>query len=159
MTIVHAREPESGLDATFALLTDQAPAGTSFLTRLLATPRAIPALHAMWTGPEISCPVPFAMLNSELATPLPLENATMQPAPGEMVLSYVPPRVWGGTPDPIFDIGLFYGPGGRLLFPIGWLPGSVVARVEAGAVAALAEAARRIRQRGACTIRFVLETA
>jgi hypothetical protein len=35
----------------------------------------------------------------------------------------------------------------------------VVARVEAGAVAALAEAAARIRQRGACTIRFTLEMA
>lgn len=159
MTVIRAREPQSGLDAAFALLADRAPAGTSFLTRLLATPRDIPALHAMWTGPEISCPVPAAMLHAELAAPLPLENATVQPAAGEMVLSYVPPRVWGGAPDPIFDIGLFYGPGARLLFPIGWLPGSVVARVEASAVALLAEAAGRIRRSGACTIRFTLETA
>jgi hypothetical protein len=48
------------------------------------------------------------------------------------VLSYVPPRMWGGNPDAIFDIGLFYGPGARLLFPIGWLAGSVVAQVQIG---------------------------
>jgi hypothetical protein len=158
MTSIRAFEAASGLDTHFLLLPDRAPAAVAFLTRLLTTPRDIPSLHAMWTGPELSCPVPTAMLDAALSAPLPLENATVQPAAGEMVLSYVPPRVWGGSPDPIFDIGLFYGPGARLLFPIGWLPGSVVARVDAGAVPALAEAAARIRRRGACTIRFTLET-
>ncbi len=63
------------------------------------------------------------------ATPLPPENATLNPQPGDIVLSYVPPRMWGGNPNAIFDIGLFYGAGARMLFPIGWLAGSVVAQV------------------------------
>ena len=55
----------------------------------------------------------------------------------------------------MFDIGLFYGPGARLLFPIGWLAGSVVAKVRD--VAALAEACGRIRRSGACDVTFSLE--
>ena len=155
---VRARESGSGLDAKFVLLTDLAPAGTAFLIGLLAEPRAIPTLHAMWTGPELSCPVPASMLPP--APPaLPVENATVQPSPGELVLSYVPPRMWGGSPSPVFDIGLFYGPGGRLLFPIGWLPGSVVARADHSDVAGLAAAAGRIRRTGACNVLFSLEAA
>ena len=110
----------------------------------------------MWTGPEISCPVPFAMVPETARSPLPVENATIQPQPGELVLSYVPPRMWGGGPDPVFDIGLFYGPGARLLFPIGWLPGSVVARILPAELDGFARSCGVIRRHGACTIGFSL---
>ena len=149
-------EAGAGLDARFVLLPDKAPDGVAFLRHLLATPQQIPGLHAMWTGPEISCPVPFAMVPETARSPLPVENATIQPQPGELVLSYVPPRMWGGGPDPVFDIGLFYGPGARLLFPIGWLPGSVVARILPAELDGFARSCGVIRRHGACTIGFSL---
>jgi hypothetical protein len=155
--VILAEEPASGLEVRFRLLDDQAPANTAFLRRLLRQPKAIPGLHAMWTGPEISCPVPLAMIPEGAQGPLPPENATIHPQPGDLVLAYLPPRLWGGGPDPVFDLGLFYGPGARMFFPIGWLPGSVVGRAEEhSAIAALARACGAIRRSGACTIRFSL---
>ncbi|RVD73014.1 DUF3830 family protein, partial [Mesorhizobium sp. M4A.F.Ca.ET.029.04.2.1] len=76
-----------------------------------------------------------------------------------IVLSYVPRRVWGGNPNAIFDIGLFYGPGARLLFPIGWLAGSVVAQVVAEERDQFATACAVIRRNGASDISFSLVEA
>lgn len=91
----------------------------------------------------------------ELAeVPLPPENATLTPQPGDLVLAYVPARMWGGSPSPIFDLGVFYGPGARMLFPIGWLAGSVIGKVLPQDLAALTEGCIAIRQQGACTLRF-----
>lgn len=109
----------------------------------------------MWTGPEISCPIPPAhLVRADYAHALPPENATLRPQPGDIVLVYVPARMWGGNPDPIFDIGMFYGPGARMFFPIGWLAGSVIAQVRIEDRAALTEACNRIRRSGACDITF-----
>jgi hypothetical protein len=147
-------EGPSGLSVTADLLPGKAPANAAFLWDYLAMPRVVPGIHAMWTGPEISCPIPPAHLAGADHPALPPENATLHPQPGDVVLAYVPARMWGGNPDPIFDIGLFYGPGARMLFPIGWLAGSVVAQVRPDDRAALASACGRIRQTGACQITF-----
>jgi hypothetical protein len=150
---IRIRDDRSGLSVVATLLDDRAPANAAFLWELLATPRTIPAIHAMWTGPEISAPVPDADLTeAQRDAGLPLEFATIMPQPGDVVLTYLPPRVWGGGPKPVFDIGLFYGAGARLFFPIGWQPGSVAARI--ADVAGLAAACGRIRQTGACALRF-----
>lgn len=149
---------DGGLSVRAEMLAGKAPANAAFLTAYLAAPRVVPGLHAMWTGPEISCPIPAAHLaGADYAQPLPPENATLHPQPGDVVLAYVPARMWGGNPDPIFDIGLFYGPGARMFFPIGWLAGSVVAQVVPEDRAALAEACNRIRRNGACEITFRME--
>lgn len=146
-------ETRSGLHARFHLLEQQAPESCAFLWDLLASEREMPAIHAMWTGPEISCPVPTAMIDPQRnATPLAPENATVSPQAGDLVLAYVPPRMWGGHPQPVFDLGFFYGPGGRMLFPIGWLAGNVVARVDPQDLAALAAGCGEIRRNGACTL-------
>lgn len=148
-------EPTSNLRVIAPLLEAKAPANTEFLWRYLETPRVVPGIHAMWTGPEISCPIPSAHLDAETqAIVLPPENATLTPQPGDIVLAYVPARMWGGNPAPIFDLGVFYGPGARLLFPIGWLAGSVVAEVRPEDKAALATACGIIRRGGACEITF-----
>lgn len=149
------REARSGLAVTARLLSEKAPENAGFLWDYLATPRLVPGLHAMWTGPEISCPIPPAHLaDAAYARPLPPENATLHPQPGDIVLAYVPARMWGGNPDPIFDIGLFYGPGARMFFPIGWLAGSVVAEIAPEDRAALAAACGVIRRNGACEVSF-----
>jgi hypothetical protein len=147
----------SGLDVKADFLPSKAPENVAFLQAYLANPRIVPGLHAMWTGPEISCPIPSAhLVGADYARALPPENATLHPQPGDIVLAYVPAFVWGGNPDPIFDIGLFYGPGARMFFPIGWLAGSVVAQVRPDDRAALAEACGRIRRAGACDVTFSL---
>lgn len=149
------REARSGLDVSAILLPEKAPANVSFLWDYLAEERVVPGLHAMWTGPEISCPIPPAHLEgAAYAQPLPAENATLTPQPGDIVLAYVPERMWGGNPNPIFDIGLFYGPGARMLFPIGWLAGSVVAQVPPDQLTAFANACGVIRKNGACDVIF-----
>jgi hypothetical protein len=152
---IHITEPKSGLSVTAPLLDAKAPANVEFLWSYLAEQRVVDGIHAMWTGPEISCPIPSDHLkDAAYAIALPPENATLNPQPGDVVLSFVPPRVWGGNPHPIFDIGLFYGPGARLLFPIGWLAGSVVAQVRPEEREALAAACGAIRKHGACEITF-----
>ena len=148
-------EPESGLSVKAVLLDGKAPDNAAFLWEYLAEPRIVGGIHAMWTGPEISCPIPAAHLEgAAYATPLPSENATLNPQPGDIVLSYVPPRMWGGSPNAIFDIGLFYGAGARLLFPIGWLAGSVVAQVLPEGREHFAAACGVIRRNGACDVTF-----
>ncbi len=157
--LLRATEARSGLDARFRLLDDRAPAGCRLLRRLLGTAKEVAAIHAIWTGPEISCPVPIDLIPGDARDALPVENGTVHPQPGELVLAYVPPRMWGGGPDAVFDLGIFYGPGARMFLPIGWLPGSVVARVLPAELEALAAACGAIRRAGACTIRFGLEPA
>ena len=158
MTSVRIRHAASGLDVLAVMLPEKAPANAAFLWRYLETPRVVPGIHAMWTGPEISCPIPPDHLaGAGYARALPPENATLHPQPGDVVLAYVPARMWGGNPDPIFDIGLFYGPGARMFFPVGWLAGSVVAQVRPEDRPALAEACTRIRRSGACEITFSQE--
>ncbi len=157
MTLIRITEPRSGLDVRARLLDDRAPANAGFLRRYAGGAPVVPAIHAMWTGPEISCPVPDAHLDeADRAAGLPLENATLNPLPGDVVLAYVPPRVWGGSPTAIFDIGLFYGAGGRMLFPIGWHAGSVTAKVLPEQLDAFAAACGAIRRTGACEIAFSL---
>lgn len=155
---IRITEPKSGLDVLAPLLASKAPANAAFLWDYLAQPRVVGGIHAMWTGPEISCPIPASHLQGEAyAVSLPAENATLTPQPGDIVLSYVPPRMWGGSPDAIFDIGLFYGAGARLFFPIGWLAGSVVAQVRPAEREALAAACGAIRRSGACEVAFARE--
>lgn len=158
MTLLRIAAASAALDVRAEFLSGKAPENVAFLRAYLTTPRVVPGLHAMWTGPEISCPIPSAHLaGADYAHALPPENATLHPQPGDIVLAYVPARMWGGNPDPIFDIGLFYGPGARMFFPIGWLAGSVVAQVRPEDRAALAEACTRIRRAGACDVTFSLE--
>ena len=55
-------EPRSKLAVTAVLLPEKAPENTAFLSAYLDRPRVVAGIHAMWTGPEISCPVPSAHL-------------------------------------------------------------------------------------------------
>lgn len=152
---IHILEPRSGLSVVATFLDTKAPDNAAFFWDYLGETRVVAGIHAMWTGPEISCPIPAAHLEgADWAKPLPAENATLTPQPGDIVLSYVPARMWGGSPNPIFDIGLFYGPGARLLFPIGWLAGSVVAQVRPEEREHFAAACGIIRRNGACDVTF-----
>lgn len=153
---VRITEPRSGLSARFRLLFDLAPANSCALWSLAGGSGPHDALHAMWTGPEISCPIAAERLPVDIDLPnLPLENATCRPQAGDLVLVRLEPGASGPT-RPFakggLDLGIFYGCNGRLFFPGGWIEGSVCARVEDPDKAALAIAAAAIRRNGACQL-------
>ncbi len=158
MARLRISEPRSGLDVRLVLLEAQAPAACAAL-RILASqdvPRA--ALHAMWTGPEISCPLPGRDLPLGIdLTRLEVENPIREPAAGDLVLTpFTPGPIGPARPfaEGGLDLGLFYGEGGRLHFPGGWIEGSLCAQVLPDDLDGLGRAARSIRLNGACDLRL-----
>jgi hypothetical protein len=152
--LILIQEPQSGLRARFELLDSAAPQSAALLWALAGLNGAHDAIHAMWTGPEISCPIAVTgvPLPVDLAT-LPAENATSFPAAGDLVLVPLPAGRWKGTGvADMVDLGFFYDGGGRLLMPMGWIAGNVCARVVLEDMVGLQAACRRIRSRGACQI-------
>lgn len=147
-------EPVSGLSCRCELLEQAAPQSSAFLWELAGRRASFEAMHAMWTGPEISVPMPASTLPAGMATPaIPDENATAYPETGDVVLAWLAAGSTKGLPPgDFYDIGLFYGPGGRLLMPFGWLRANVAARVVADDLAKAQADCRAIRRAGACTI-------
>ncbi len=109
----------------------------------------------MWTGPEISCPVPATAFPPEAGLEgLPSENATSFPEAGDVAVVWAPANSFKGQAFAFFDIGLFYGPGARLLMPMGWVMASVCARVAPEDVEAYRAGCLAIRRAGACRLTF-----
>jgi len=157
---IRVKELTSGLDARVVLLEEAAPASAEVLWKLCETGGSYYAIHAMWTGPEISCPIDIAKHGGAPIDigRLPLENATSFPVAGDVVLVSAPRGLWRGAPAvDIVDVGFFYGDGGRLLLPMGWIMGSVCARVLPEDLQAYQEACRRIRATGECQLVFSRE--
>ena len=152
--LILIREPHSGLQARFELLDAAAPRSAQMLWDLSGIDRAYNAIHAMWTGPEISCPIAVAGLPVSLdVAAVSTENATSFPAAGELLLVPLPAGRWKGTGTAdIVDLGFFYDGGGRLLMPMGWITGNVCARVIPEDMSSLQAACRKIRARGACEL-------
>lgn len=147
-------EPVSGLSCRCELLRTAAPRSSDFLWALGERRAAFDAMHAMWTGPEISVPMPASVLPDGMApVAIPEENATAYPEAGDIVLAYLAAgSVKGLPPGDFYDIGLFYGDGGRLLMPFGWLRANVAARIVPDDLAKAQADCRTIRRNGACTI-------
>lgn len=154
---IRIRESESGLDARVLLLDDLAPRSSNVLWQIAGAGGVHEAIHAMWTGPEISCPISAANLPAQVdLNDLPLENATSYPEEGEIAVVYAPANTWKGQPPfGFFDVGVFYGRGARLLMPMGWIQASVCGRVASEDLAAIRTACQSIRRRGACRLSFL----
>lgn len=159
MRIITLVEPQSGLSARCRLLDDAAPVSAAFLWDLAERKAGFEAMHAIWTGPEISVPMPASTLPQGMAQPaIPAENATSYPEAGDIVLAYLAAGSTKGLPPgDFYDIGLFYGQGGRLLMPFGWIQANVCARILDEDLAKAQADCRTIRRNGACTLS--LETA
>jgi hypothetical protein len=69
MDLVRFTEPVSGLSARCRLLEDAAPHSCAFLRDLASRGASFEAMHAIWTGPEISVPMPSAALPDGMAQP------------------------------------------------------------------------------------------
>lgn len=154
MRIIKLTEPNSGLSVRCRLLDDAAPVSAAFLWDLAERNASFEALHAIWTGPEISIPMPAATLPDGMPQPaIPAENATSYPDAGDIILAYLAQGSTKGLPPGNFyDIGLFYGGGGRLLMPFGWIQGNVCARILDEDLAKAQADCRTIRRAGACAV-------
>lgn len=152
-------ESGSGLLARASLLEEDAPQSTEFVWRLAQHRPTFDAIHAIWTGPELSCPLPQSVLPDALQqATVPPENATSHPEAGDIVLAFIAAgTVEGLPPGNFFDVGIFYEPGGRLLMPFGWIKGNVCARIIPDDLAQTRDCINAIRQNGAC--RLTIETA
>ena len=121
--------PEKNSSAVASLLADKAPATCRAIWDLLAKPLEILGTHAMWTGPEISMQVAPERAGETLDK-IPPENLTVFPQAGSLVWAHLPPHAFAGRPEPLYDIGLFYGPQGRIFLPMGWVPCNHFAQIE-----------------------------
>jgi hypothetical protein len=153
---IRLTEAASGLDCRLFLLDDKAPRSAAAFWALAGLGASHDAIHAMWTGPEISCPVPASAFPPSVTfddiTP---ENATSFPGPGDIGIVYAGANTWKGQPPfSFFDIGLFYGPGARLLMPFGWVMASVCAEVVPEDFEAYKAGCMAIRRAGACRLTF-----
>jgi hypothetical protein len=84
---------------------------------------------------------------------VPLENATAYPEVGDIVLASLPAgSVKGLPPGNFFDVGLFYGPGARMLMPFGWIMANVCARIVDADLENMQTSIRAIQQNGACKL-------
>jgi len=149
-------EAKSGLSTRCVLLSNEAPRSTEFLWQLAAGRPEFEAIHAIWTGPELSCPLPASVLPPPLAEmTIPEENATSFPDPGDVVLASLPAgSIKALPPGNFFDVGLFYAPGGRLLMPFGWIKANVCARIVAEDFESFQACMKTIRRNGACKLQF-----
>ncbi|MEX2123449.1 MAG: DUF3830 family protein [Woeseia sp.] len=151
---IRLTEPRSGLSARCHLLDDKAPRSAELLWRLAQNRSTYDAIHAMWTGPELSCPLASDALPAEMAkTAIPLENATSYPKAGELALTCISAgSIKGLPPGVFFDLGVFYGDGGRLLFPFGWLMANICAEIVADDLLYAKTSLEKIRNNGACKL-------
>jgi hypothetical protein len=152
---IRLTEPGAGLDCRLTLLDEKAPRAAEALWALAGTGGAFDAIHAMWTGPEISCPVPASAFPPGAAPDgALLENATSFPEAGEIAVVWAPENSFKGQPFAFFDIGLFYGPGARLFMPMGWVMASVCANIAPEDFEAYRAGCTAIRRSGACRLTF-----
>lgn len=70
MRYIRFKEEGSGMSVRCRLLSDKAPASSEFLSQLAKSKPSFDANHAIWTGPELSCPLPASVLPEELASKL-----------------------------------------------------------------------------------------
>ncbi len=108
--------------AVAVLLEDKAPQTARMIWDLLETPMENHAIHAMYTGRELSFGVPNDRVDESTIFDLPQENVTMFPLPGSLIWNAYRPYQWLGTPQAVYDFGIFYGPESRILLPTGWRP-------------------------------------
>ena len=125
---------EENVSCIAELLDDKAPQTADMIWNLLESPMENHAIHAMYTGRELSFGVPNDRVDESTIFDLPPENVTMFPLPGSLIWNAYKPYQWLGTPRAVYDFGIFYGPEARILLPTGWRPsnhfGDIVENLE-----------------------------
>ena len=137
---------DANVQGIITMYWDVAPETCAALWGALEKPIRWPASHAMFSGPEIMMGLPEEARNFD-PKKLPAENQTIIPEVGELLWYYQPKNFFKIDPSEFWEIGLFYGVGGRTFGPTGWIPCTYFGRMTEG-LEAIAEQCRQIRQTG-----------
>lgn len=140
-------EFDGGPAAIAPLREAHAPVSSRLIWEALATPVTMLATHAMFAGPEIMLNLPEEARSFDPRS-VPPENQQVIPSAGDVIWYYQAPNQMAGLNDEVWEIGLFYGNGGRIFGPLGWTPCNIIASVSEG-LEAFAEACAGIRISGA----------
>lgn len=141
---------EADVEGEITLYWENAPQTCAALWDALATPITVSASHAIFSGPEIMMGLPKSAQTFD-PTALPPENQTILPEPGELLWFYQPKNFFKIDPDEFWEVGMFYGVGGRTFGPTGWIPCTYFGRMTKG-LDAVAEQCRLIRKEGIKTV-------
>lgn len=147
---LYAEFVETGTRAIITLYEDNAPVTTRTLWDALAAPVQMPAIHAMFAGPEIMMGLPEQGQTFD-PNSIPAENQTCYPEAGECLWFYQGKNVMKGLPDELWEIGIFYSPGARINGPLGWTPCNIFGKITEG-LDAFAAACRMTRIEGIKTV-------
>lgn len=137
---------ESGAAGTVQLWDDEAPHTCAAIWGALANPVQIPAMHAMFAGPEIMLGLPPEAQTFDPRA-VPVENQTCFPVAGDCLWFYQAKGMMKGLTNELWEIGMFYGDGGRIFGPLGWTPCNIFGRMVEG-LEAFANSCSKIRTDG-----------
>lgn len=112
--------PDLGMEVLADLNEEGAPDTCEHVWKSLEKPVEGPFYHGHETGPEI-----FFMMPA--APDLPNEASTVFPIPGDILFYHYDGQLPHG--EKVYDIGVYYGRGGKGLLAVGWTPGNLVATV------------------------------
>jgi len=140
-------EFQDGPEVFAALKSEDAPVSSKLIWDALAAPVTMLATHAMFAGPEIMMDLPESARTFD-PREVPAENQQVIPSAGDVIWYYQAPNQMAGLTNEVWEIGLFYGNGGRIFGPLGWTPCNIVASVREG-LEEFAAACAQIRLSGA----------
>jgi hypothetical protein len=140
-------EFENGPTAFATFKESDAPVSSDLIWTALANPVTVLATHAMFAGPEIMLDLPEEARVFD-PTAVPAENQQVIPSAGDVIWYYQAPNQMAGLTNEVWEVGLFYGSGGRIFGPLGWTPCNIIASVTDG-LELFAAACAEIRMTGA----------
>lgn len=149
---LYAEFVEPRVRAVITLYEKNAPVTTRTIWEALTKPVQMPAIHAMFAGPEIMMGLPEEGRNFDPSA-IPAENQTCYPEAGECLWFYQGKNVMKGLPDELWEIGIFYAPGARINGPLGWTPCNMFGKITEG-LEEFAEACALTRVEGMKTVKF-----
>lgn len=138
---------DSGVQSDIEMYWEDAPETCKVIWGALEKPIQVPAAHAIFSGPEIMMGLPESAQNFDPKA-IPAENQTILPQPGELLWFYQPKNYFKGMTDEFWEIGMFYGPGGRTFGPIGWIPCNYFGRINPQRLADIAAECAKTRTHG-----------
>ena len=128
---LYAEFVETGIRAIITLYEEGAPVTSQTIWDALSNPVRMPAIHAMFAGPEIMMGLPKVAQNFD-PTAIPPENQTCYPEAGECLWFYQGQNAMKGLPEELWEIGIFYAPGARINGPLGWTPCNMFGKITEG---------------------------
>jgi hypothetical protein len=143
---------EPGARAIAELQESDAPKTCEALWAALAQPIETTGIHAMWAGREVMIDIPEANRVFDAAA-VPVENATVYPAAGDICWGYFPPYTERGFGHGVWDIAIIYGRETRFYVPLGMVALNIWACVVEG-LSEFADACATVRTEGLKTFRL-----